>query len=246
MNQPAPHQATSDSASAVHPVPIHTSPPVFADGKDGDPCGVFVRLGQGLFYLALGAWFGAMVMLAIGAAAAFTTTRGLDPTLGAAPWNQPGLVEQSSSILAGSIVGKSLQGLAVVQIVCACAAVLGLISQCTFHRNYLLGGARSITNIVRIILIAIPVLILLADLLYFTPQIYHWRDIMWDMNQTQAVRVEAHEHFDHFHHLTERVVGFSCLSLIGAVLASALVLRITPDPSFRRGKRPTADDGPQA
>lgn len=188
------------------------------------PCAIAARLTNGVYYLALGTWFGAIVMLAISAAVTFHTVRAYEPTLHASPWNQPELAAQAPVILAGAIVGGSVHALNIVQIICAIIVALTLIAQHTAFRSYLSCRITSVRNIVRLILIAIPAAVLLLTLCWIMPNILVHRSIMWDMTQTTAVREQAHDDFEHFHKLSERTVGFASFALAGSVLVSSLVL----------------------
>ncbi len=108
------------------------------------------RLVTGIYYLALGAWLGALVMLATGAAATFQTVRATQAHLSADQQNR----------LAGSIVGNSITGLGVIQISCAAAAVVCVLLQCTIWKRFLAGKP---ANSVRLALLAVIVLAMGAD-----------------------------------------------------------------------------------
>lgn len=188
------------------------------------PCTLVNGLNNGLYYLALGTWFGAIVMLAIGAAATFQTVRAYEPTLHVAPWDHPELVAKGPSILAGAVVGASLKGLMVVQIICAIIVVIALIAQHTLFRQYLTRTVLSVRNVVRLLLAAVPAGMLLLNIFWITPQILNHRDTMWDMNQPASVREKAKADFDGFHKLSERTTGLTAFALAGCVLVSSLVL----------------------
>lgn len=188
------------------------------------PCTLLSGLTNGLYYLGLGTWFGAIVMLAISAAAAFQTVRAFDPSLNVAPWDQPALASHAPSVLAGAIVGASLNGLKVVQIICAVIVVIALIAQHTLFRKYLTCKMAGVRNSVRLLLLAVPVAMLLLNIFWITPEVFQHRDKMWDMNQPENVREQAKADFDYFHKLSERTTGMSAFALAGCVLVSALVL----------------------
>lgn len=182
------------------------------------------RLNNGLYYLSLGAWFGAIVMLAISAAATFKTMRGYGPIIPGEPWNQPGLAERAPVILAGAAVGASLTGLKVVQTICAIIACATAALQCSVFSDYLTSHRRSGLNILRLLLLAVPVVLLLLNVFHITPRTIQERDIMWDMQQTQQVRDDANARFQTYHKLSERTTGAAGFSLAAAVLVSSLVL----------------------
>src|SRR5690606_5989920 len=109
---------------------------------------------------------GAMVMLAVSAAVTFKTVRLHQPTLQTAPFDQPEFKGREAPVLAGAIVGNSLRALKVIQIVCAVVAVVGVALQCSIWRDHLNGPRASFPNLLRIALIAIPIAILLLDILW--------------------------------------------------------------------------------
>lgn len=182
------------------------------------------RLTNGLHFLALGTWFGAILMLAISAAMTFQTVRTYQPTLDLPPYNQPELASRSDAILAGAIVGRSLQGLKWVQIICATLVVVTLAVQMTAFRSYLLKSRTSLLNITRLGLLAIPVIVLLVDILWITPSIWEYRDAMYAAPASAEKQMAARENFDRYHKLSERSVGLAALSLAGAAVISSLVL----------------------
>lgn len=207
------------------PATSHTQPSGDAQTRRCKcPCATAARLTNGLYFLGLGTWFGAIVMLAISAAATFQTVRAFEPTLHVAPWNQPELASRAPSVLAGAIVGSSLNGLRVVQIICATIVILTLIAQHTLFRNYLSCTRFSKRNITRLLLIAVPVIVLLLNIFWITPNVLTHRDAMWDMTTSQAQRQQAQASFDRFHKLSERSVGMAAMALAGSVLISSLVL----------------------
>lgn len=188
------------------------------------PCGLASGLINGLYYLGLGTWFGAIVMLAIGAATTFQTVRSFEPSLHVSPWNHPELAIKGPSILAGAVVGASLKGLKIVQIICAIVVIAALLAQHTLFRQYLTRQTLSVRNGIRLLLVAIPVSMLLLNIFWITPEVLRLRDKMWDINQPVAVREQAKMDFDRFHKHSERTTAFTAFALAGCVLVSSLVL----------------------
>lgn len=185
---------------------------------------ILARLNNSLQMLAIGTWFGALVMLAISAAMTFQTVREYQPTLQQQPFDQPELASRTDAILAGAIVGRSLQGLKWVQIICAVIIVTTLALQLTAFKTYLLKSRSSLFNLVRLILLAIPIVVLMVDILWITPAIWEYRDAMYAAPASAEVRMEAREHFDRYHKLSERTVSLAAFSLLGAAVVSSMVL----------------------
>ena len=182
------------------------------------------RLTQGFYYLFLGTWLGALVMLALAAAITFHTLRDLKATTAVEPYHSLSAAEQPSA-LAGAVVGNVLHGLAVVQVVCAVGAVGCILLQHTVWAGHLAGGRAAPANITRLILLALPVLILLLDVAVISPRIWQQRDLMYDPHRPAELRQAARQRFDRLHHLDERVVGGATVALAAGILVSGFAFR---------------------
>lgn len=187
--------------------------------------GVMFRLVQGCYWLALGTWVGALVMLAIAAAVTFRTVRDYQPLLQKPPYNQPALADRAVPILAGGVVGNMLRALAVLQIICAAVVGTCIGLQSTLWRDQLEGGAAGWPNLVRVGLLALAVSALAVDQRWITPRIWAHREVMFDPDETAEVRAASQTAFNRLHKLDERVVGASVWLLAGAVFASAFVFK---------------------
>ena len=185
------------------------------------------RLVAGCYWLFLGTWFGALVMLVIAAGITFATVRSYQPTLRAEPYARLTDAEPDR-VLAGGIVGNVLRGLAVVQVICALALGACLLLQCTILRPHLAVPVGDWRNCLRIALIALPTLVLILDLTVVSPRIWRLREVMYDPDQPSAARTTAHAAFGRYHKASERLTGAAALCLAGAVLASAFVLHAAP------------------
>jgi len=194
------------------------------------------RLTQGFYWLFLGVWVGALVMLAISAAVTFKTVREYQPTLGLAPYSDAALAPDAPGILAGAITGKALRGLAKLQMVCAAVAAVCVLLQCTAFRPMLASGVCGRMNLLRIALVALPIAVLAADQLAITPRIWEHRTVMYDPNLSPEQRTAARTEFQTYHKLSERIVGVAVLSLVAAVLVSPFAFRGQPEPSQPTGK----------
>jgi hypothetical protein len=189
------------------------------------------RIVQGFYWLGLGTWFGAMLMLVIAAAVTFKTVRAHQPTIGVAPYNDPMLAEHHSSILAGGIVGNVLRALSTLQIICAVIVVTAVVLQCTVFADRLAGPVWGAANLLRIALIAVPIVVVAVDRLHITPTVWQHRAVMYDPGQPAESRAQARAGFDRYHKLSERVVGAAMFMLAAAVLVSPFVLHAPRGPA---------------
>lgn len=182
----------------------------------------------GVYTLALGVWVGALVMLAVGAAVTFRTTRAYNPSL-PAPYDSPELAGRASQILAGGIVGNMIDALSRVQIICGVvAAVCVLVQMCVF-RTALAGRGKSWMNLVRVICIAVPLVNVAFERFYLNPAIHELRAAMYDTSVSDQFRASAKLEFDRLHQLSERTTGGAALLLMIAMLVSPLALTARPD-----------------
>lgn len=191
-----------------------------------------MRLVWAAYHLALGTWFGAMVMLVIAAAITFKTVAAYQPTLSTPPWGELSDLETapkyplSVRILAGGIVGNVLKGLAVVQAICAVLVVLCAALQWAFGWT---GGGWA--NLARMGLLAVPIVVLVADVTVISPRVWRHRQVMYDPARPGEERLVAKAAFDRLHKLNERLVGAAALSLAAALVVSAWTLPMRPNPT---------------
>lgn len=170
-------------------------------------------LASGVYYLALGVWAGSLAMLAVAAAATFRTIRGSMPEMDASIQN----------MIAGSIVGNAIAGLAVIQIICALLAGGVLLLQCTAFADRVAGG---LVNKLRIALVLLPIVILVADRLVISPRLHANRQAMHG-EVDQNVRAAAKASFDQYHKLSEKAAGAMMFLVAVAMLVSPFVLGAT-------------------
>lgn len=193
------------------------------------------RLTQGLYYLALGTWFGALVMLVIAAGTTFHVIEAYTFTLHAGPGgiavDEPALADEAARIIAGSIVGEAIEGLTWVQGICAAVAMLCLLLHTTVFRCRLAKAGRSRANVLRTLLVLGPVVVLLLNVLWINPGVWQARGAMYDSGRSADQRVEARRSFEQYHRLSERTTGGAALMLAVAVLASPFAFRVTPAPA---------------
>ena len=180
------------------------------------------RLVQAFYWLCLGTWFGAIVMLIVAAPIVFATARGLEPTLHQPPYDQ--FPAQAADVLAGGTVGGMLVGLGVIQTVCAAGVLVCLGLQCMVWPARIAGGVRSPLNLLRIGLLLGPMLLLAVDRLVITPQLGQYQQASYTTGLAETERAEARKQFDHLHNLDVRVVSTAVVMLLLAFFASSLVL----------------------
>ncbi|MFA9480405.1 DUF4149 domain-containing protein [Phycisphaerales bacterium AB-hyl4] len=194
------------------------------------------RFTQGLYYLALGTWFGALVMLAIAAAITFRTLEEhafvLQTGLLHAAGVEPDHAADAPRIFAGEVVGQIIQGLTWLQAICALVAIACLLLQTTLFRRRLANAGRSRANLLRTLLVVGPALVLLLNVFWINPNVWQSREAMYDPARTETQRIEARLIFDHHHRLSERTTGGAALMLAVAVLISPFAFRVTPAPAL--------------
>lgn len=181
------------------------------------------RLLQGVYYLFLGMWFGAMVMLAVGAPVTFKTVRAFKPTLGQVPYNDPSLAADGPNILAGEITGNHLRALSVVQAVCAVMTLGCVVLQTTLFKSQVRSGY---ANALRSLLIALPACVLVLDETMLSPKVWKQRAAMYDTTINEDARAQARAEFNVLHKRSEKIVGSAALMLAAALVLSPLVLSV--------------------
>jgi hypothetical protein len=178
------------------------------------------RVVQAFYALFLGAWVGAMVMLAVSAAITFQTVRSYKPMIMAAPYDKGALDAQASNIIAGGIVGNVLGGLAWISGICALVVGVCLLLQYVCFRDRMEQRGNSWLGAARIVLLALPMVVFVWDVKYLTPVIHAERAVMYNPAEKAMDREVARAHFDKLHALSERVVGTSVVMLVLAGLIS--------------------------
>jgi hypothetical protein len=186
-------------------------------------CSVTGGLVNGVYWLGLGAWLGALVMLAVAAAITFKTTRQVSPLLVQPEYNLPESAGQGSNILAGLIVGNVIKGLAAVQVICAVLVFAGVAAQGWTARQAIKAWPK--LNRLRVGLLIVPLAALAVSMGYIMPRMWEERTAMYNPELTQDVRKEARARFDGLHKMSERSVGAGAVCLILAGLVSGVVLQ---------------------
>ena len=182
------------------------------------------RIVQGVYWLALGVWAGAIVMVGITAATAFRTAPTLDLTVGVAPYSDPAFADEAGVIVAGQIMMRVFSHLSTVQLICAIAAVVCMALQSTVCAGRLLRRA-PVLNMLRMALVLVPTAFVLLDRYWLSRAMRAAYATMYDLSLDAAARLAASETFDFYHIVSERMLQGSLFMLIAAVLISPFVLR---------------------
>ncbi len=187
------------------------------------------RVIQAIYQVLLGLWVGAMVMLVVGATAAFKFVRGLDGILMVSlnGWREPLVDSGAEGFLAGGFVGAMLARLAVMQLVCAGGLALCVAAQFLWFPGSLIGGRGAKRQGVRVFLLAVPAAIVVFNLAVVTPGIDRHRDAKYNPPEGwTAAQIDAAESsFDVYHQLSTRTYGVSTLMLLGALAMGPWCLR---------------------
>jgi uncharacterized membrane protein YhaH (DUF805 family) len=192
---------------------------------------ILFKLTQGSYWLALGTWFGAIVMLIIAAAITFKTTREYQVTIGKAPLSAPAIAAKAPDIMAGAIVGRIIRVLAAVQALCAVTALAAAAAQCTIFRRQIwrqpvkccgiIGGT---SNVIRLLLLLAAVACFTIDVAVIAPRLQDTRPRLHDPSLPVDQREEARKEFDADHKRSEWLAGSTALLLLGTIMVSACAL----------------------
>jgi hypothetical protein len=194
------------------------------------------KLNQGVYWLFLGMWIGAIVMLIFAAGITFKTVRTFNPTIGIKPYNHELFSEPQtqSNIIAGGVTREVLHSLAGIGIVCGSIVLLSLLLQCTvFSRqlwpnsNKQLGLRCGWLNWFRVIMILLP-LTNVAMHFDMANKMGALQDIRYNAEQEDSARAKAQHEFDKLHKKSVRMTSGSLFMLFAAAGISSFVL--TRDP----------------
>lgn len=196
---------------------------------------LFTHLAAGLYYLALGLWLGLIASLAVVPAVTFREVREAKPVLRDGPYATPGLQDQHAEILAGNIVGHTVQFITYAGAICLITAALALAVRyvliwCgspakTTRRG--LGLAGSIRAILLVALLAL----LAYQAAVVNPAIFEYREVMYDTQRPAAQREQARAAFDTYHEQSTTLGQTLLITLALAVTLSPLA--DAPAPRFQ-------------
>ncbi len=197
------------------------------------------RVVQAVYLLLLGLWVGAMVMLVVGAMAAFAFVRGIDGVLlvSLAGWEGEQVHSNAQGFLAGGFVGAMLGRLVVLQLVCAAGLAVCALLHFLWFPRHLVGGRGAKRQGVRLFLLGVPVLVVLFNQFVVTPGIEKWRDPKYNPGTPAELIDKAEDAFDFYHQLSTRTYGVSTLMLVVALGMTPWCFRDPPAKLSTEGER---------
>lgn len=176
---------------------------------------------QTLYWLALAAWFGGVLFIALAAPVIFRTVRDANPTL--AHVLSVNLEGQHSSLLAGTVVANLLGLLARVQTVCAALVFMTLMAQ--WFVSDVSAPVRLIAAIVRSALLSAVIILLVYDRRVLWPRIWMHRQEYIQHADEPEIANPAKDEFDRCHRESVTLLSIVLFLLLGLVLFGALVAR---------------------
>ncbi len=187
------------------------------------------RVQLSIYHLLLGVWTGAMVMLLLTATASFSFVRQHTLIVGVQGYGEPLKGETATGFIAGGVVGAALSRLMVLQALCAVGVWVCIALQCTRYRRLLDGAITSKRNGARLFLLAVPVGVLLFNVLVVSPGIEETRRAKYDASIPADVAAESEDRFDRYHRLSTRTFGVATLMLMSAMVLSPWCFRSPGD-----------------
>lgn len=173
---------------------------------------------QTLYWLALAAWFGGTLFLALAAPIVFRSVRDADPTLPRVL--AVNLDGQHAMLLAGSIVLDLLGMVQRVSAACAAVVLLGLGAHWALLDA---GGLATLQMALRCGLFIAAAGLLVYDWRVLAPRLRRTRDRYVDHADEPEVANAALDEYDRLHQLEVGVLRNLLFVLMGLVLFSALI-----------------------
>jgi hypothetical protein len=203
--------------------------------------GTGFRVAQSLYWVSLGTWFGAMVMIFLAARSTFAVLPTFQPSINAPPYNHPALAEAAPRILAGAVNGDALRKLGRLAIACAVVSLACVVIQCTAGSPWLERGGRHWANYLRIALIVLPTAILAFDALVFEPRILKQRDVIYSPDLTAEQRQQERRTFGKLHGVSMLLATAATASLLGALVVSPFAFRLAEPAARTLSASPATD-----
>lgn len=178
---------------------------------------------HGVYYLALGTWFGATVMMGLAAGLTFRTIRAQPLILTQGPASAPGtpLAERAHDFLAGNVVNAAFGAFTVVQLVCGVVLLIALVAQLTLFRARLRHAGKTWPNALRVACIALGLALFAVDLAFTRPVMASTRDQMYHHGPvSDEALAELEASFDRLHERSSRSMGIAALVMAAAALVS--------------------------
>lgn len=201
---------------AAHPDSAQTAPSLHPARSAG-----FLAI-QGAYYLALGTWFGATVMMGLAAGFTFAAIRAqpLILTEGPAAPGTP-LANRAHEFLAGNVVNRAFDAFTILQLACGVVLLVALGAQLTAFRRRLLHAGRTWPNAIRVACVALGLALFATDLALTRPVMATTREQMYHQQPVSAEALTGLEaSFDRLHQRSSRSMGVAALLMAAAVLVS--------------------------
>lgn len=176
------------------------------------------QLVQLFYWLALSAWLGGVLFIAVAAPIVFRTVREANPRL---PDIASALSDQHGTLLAGSIVGNILERLSMIQLICGGVVLVAWGAQYFLIE---LGGSLRAAMFVRLILIVFALGIVAYDAFVLSPRIRHERQQFVEHADEPEVAEGAKARFDAAHRLSVNLLMMLLFVLLGLVLFSGAII----------------------
>lgn len=191
------------------------------------------RLTLGLYYLALGTWFGATLMMGLSAGLTFATVRAQPLVLTEGPAATPEMAARAQDFLAGNVVMEGFAAFTIVQLCCAGVLIVLWLLQHTVFRPLLAHRGRSRWNLVRSGMIGVALAVFAYDLVLVRTSMVMLRTEMYYHDHIDAQGLDRIEvEFDRLHRWSSRAMGVAALLMAAACVASPGVF-VGPGPADR-------------
>lgn len=196
------------------------------------PATLGFRLTQAGYALALGVWVGALVMLGLTAFTAFGVIPRYEPVLTAPPFDTPAFEGRGATVLAGAVVNASLMKLAQLGLAAVALAVVCVAAQMLLFRDRLVERGRSVSNVIRVLLLAILTALVLYERFSLGPALREALATMYDPEASLLTRENARVVFDMLHTRSELLHRALLLLAAVALVISPFTVR-SPDAEGR-------------
>lgn len=184
---------------------------------------------QGLYFLSLGTWFGATVLMGAAAGTTFAIARRLQPRFDSGPTaTLPDLQPYSAEFFAGDVVNRVFGIHTTVLVACAVIALLALALQHTLWRDRLSNGGRTLVNLLRVALVLLAAGVFAGDLLLTRGPMSDLRGVMYDERASVAQRAEARAAFAQLHGWSSKAMGATAVLAAIAAVVSPLAFMSGP------------------
>jgi hypothetical protein len=171
---------------------------------------------QVVYWLALSTWFGGVLFIALSAPAIFRTVLDSNPILPTVL--SVNLEKQHATLLANSIVSSLMERLIRVELACAVALFVAIVSQWIVLPT---SGSQLVPLVVRSVLYVTAVVMVLYNWRVLWPRVNRYRQRYVDHADEPDVANAARDDFERSHRETVTVLSIQLAALLGMVLFSA-------------------------